>query len=67
MNADPEHVAIILARSLILTGESSLTWQMCLDDFNEELARCSSEHERIEHARRVIQMYAERLAVQEVA
>lgn len=67
MNAAPEHVAIPLARSLILTGENSLTRQMCLDDFNEELARCSSEPERIEHARRVIQMYAERLSVQEVA
>lgn len=67
MSAEPEHVAIILARSLIMTGESSLTRQMCLDDFNEELARCSSEPDRIEHARRVIQMYAERLEAQEVA
>ncbi len=64
---NPEHVAIMLARSLIQTGVGSATRQMCLDDFNEELERCSSDLERIEHARRVIQMYAERLVVQEVA
>lgn len=67
MNGEPEHVAIPLARSLILTGESTLTRQMCLNDFNEELARCSSDHERIEHARKVIQVYAKRLEAQEVA